>query len=174
MNILRNNSRFPESVRRLAEVCATFCCGVFFGAAAYISLAQQPAALETGAEFATRFFAPMYGRASIMQASLAIGGTAAALAAYLLGSGRIWLVAAVLILIVIPFTLFVVDPVNQQLKSIDPTDGRALDLLNQWGRLHWFRTLTSGVSFVLCLVGLGRWPASLFGRPDRQAMRHGR
>ena len=145
-------------VRRLAEICATLCCGVFFGAAAYISLVQQPAALQTGAEFATRFFTPMYGRASIMQASLAAAGTVAALAAYFLGAGRTWLVVAVLIFIVIPFTLFVVDPVNQQLKSVEPTAGRALDLLNQWGRLHWFRTLASGLSFMLCLVSLGRRP----------------
>jgi Domain of unknown function (DUF1772) len=142
------------TVHRLAEACATLCCGAFFGAAAYISLVQQPAALQTGAEFATRFFAPMYGRASIMQAGLALGGTGAAVAAYWLGKNRIWLVSAVLIFIVIPFTLFVVSPVNQQLMSIDPTDGRALELLRQWDRLHWFRTLLSGVSFVLCLVGL--------------------
>ncbi|MGH7795683.1 MAG: DUF1772 domain-containing protein [Candidatus Binatia bacterium] len=154
--------------RRWFEICATLCCRVFFGAAAYISLAQQPAALETGAEFATRFFTPMYGRASLMQASLAIGGTAAALSAYLLGSGRIWLVAGVLILVVVPFTLFVVAPVNQQLKVVDPTDARALELLIQWGRLHWFRTLASGLSFVLCLVGLGRWPG-LFGRTVPQS-----
>jgi hypothetical protein len=144
--------------RQSAEILATFCCGVFFGAAAYISLVQHPAAVETGAGFATRFFAPMYGRAAVMQASLAIGGTAAALAAYLLGAGRTWLVSAVLIATVVPFTLFVVDPVNQQLKSVDPTAGRALELLSQWGRLHWFRTVASGVSFVLCLVGLGRRP----------------
>ena len=102
-----------------------------------------------------------------MQASLAIAGSAAALGAYLLGSGRIWLIAAVLILIVIPFTLFVVDPVHQQLKSVNATDGRTLDLLNQWGRLHWFRTLASGVSFLLCLAGLGQRRTSLFERSVR-------
>jgi uncharacterized membrane protein len=89
-----------------------------------------------------------------MQASLAIGGTVAALAAYSLGSGRLWLVAAALIFIVVPFTLFVVAPVNEQLKAVNPTDARALDLLIQWGRLHWFRTLASGLSFILCLVSL--------------------
>jgi uncharacterized membrane protein len=145
--------------RRSAELCAALCCGAFFGAAFYISLAQQPAALETGVEFAVRFFTPMYARASLMQASLAIGGTAAALAAYFLGSGRIWLVAAILILVVVPYTLLVVAPVNQQLQAVDPAGTRALELLAQWARLHWFRTLASGVAFVLCLMGLRRRPA---------------
>jgi hypothetical protein len=63
------------------KLLATLCCGVFFGAALYISLVQHPAALETGNEFAAHFFPPMYGRAAAMQASLAVVGCAAAIAA---------------------------------------------------------------------------------------------
>jgi hypothetical protein len=140
--------------RQVAETLATFCCGVFFGAAAYISLVQHPAALETGGEFAVRFFPPMYGRAAVMQASVAIVGATAALAAYWLGAGRVWLIVAVLIVSVIPFTLLVVDSVNQELKMIDPSDKRAVDLLIRWGRLHLLRTVVSGVSFVMCLIGM--------------------
>ena len=69
------------------KLLATLCCGVFFGAALYISLVQHPAALETGNEFAARFFPPMYGRAAAMQASLAVVGCAAAIAAWLRGRG---------------------------------------------------------------------------------------
>src|ERR671915_255269 len=105
--------------RPVVEILATVCCAVFFGAAAYISLVQHPAAFETGSEFAVRFFAPMYRRASIMQASLAIAGAIASLAAYFLGSGRVWLVAAVLMISIIPFTLLVMEPVNHQLKVIE-------------------------------------------------------
>jgi uncharacterized membrane protein len=147
-------------VRSLAEVLAIFCFGVFFGAAVYISLVQHPAALETGGEFATRFFAPMYGRASVMQASLAVVGTVASLIAYFLGEGRAWLLAAVLIISVVPFTLIVIDPVNQQLKMIDPSTDRAVELLMLWGRFHWVRTVASGLSFVMCLVAIVRRAAS--------------
>jgi Domain of unknown function (DUF1772) len=140
--------------RQVAKVLATFCCAVFFGAAAYISLVQHPAAIETGSEFAVRFFVPMYRRASIMQASLAIAGTIASLAAYFLGSGRIWLVTAVLMIAVIPFTLLVMEPVNHQLKVIEPYADRAGELLMHWGQLHWFRTVASGAAFVMCLAGI--------------------
>jgi hypothetical protein len=37
---------------------------VFFGAALYNSLVQHPAALETGTDFAARFFRSMYARAA--------------------------------------------------------------------------------------------------------------
>jgi hypothetical protein len=140
----------------IIEIVATFCCAVFFGAAAYISMVQHPAALETGGDFAVRFFAPMYGRASIMQASLAIGGAVAAMAAWFLGAGRVWLPAAVLIASVVPFTLLIVEPVNDQIKGIDPSAEQALELLMQWGRLHWLRTIVSGLSFVLCVVAIAR------------------
>jgi hypothetical protein len=140
--------------RPVAEVVATLCCAVFFGAAAYISLVQHPAALETGSEFAVRFFAPMYRRASTMQASLAIVGAIASLTAYLFGAGRAWLLSAVLIASVIPYTLLVVEPVNQEIKTVDPSAGGALELLVRWGRRHWGRTVASGAALVTCLVAM--------------------
>ena len=54
----------------VTKILAIFCCGVFFGAALYISLVQHPAALETGNDFAARFFPLMYRRAAILQANL--------------------------------------------------------------------------------------------------------
>jgi hypothetical protein len=151
----------------VSKLLATFCCGVFFGAALYISLVQHPAALETGDNFAARFFPPMYGRASVMQASLAIAGTAAAVAAHFLGAGRAWLLAAVLMISVVPFTLFVMDPVNQQLKTIDPSADRTVDLLICWGRLHWARTVASGLSFVTCLIRIVRREAKVRASDSR-------
>jgi uncharacterized membrane protein len=144
--------------QKLAEATATFCCAVFFGAAAYISLVQHPAALETGSDFAVRFFAPMYRRASVMQASLAIVGTIAAISAWFLGAGRTWLLVAILIGSVVPFTLVVVEAVNDQIKAIDPHAQEAVELLSNWGRLHLLRTVTSGVAFVLSLAATTRRP----------------
>jgi uncharacterized membrane protein len=91
-----------------------------------------------------------------MQVSFALAGTIASLAAYFLGSGRIWLLAAVLMIAIIPFTLLVMEPVNHQLKVIEPSADRAVELLVRWGHLHWFRTVASGAAFVLCLAGIVR------------------
>jgi hypothetical protein len=98
----------------LIKVLATFCCGVFFGAALYISVVQHPAALETGNDFAARFFGPMYQRAAVLQASLALLGCATAIAAWLSGAGRLWLGTGILIGSVVPFTLIVSRPVKRQ------------------------------------------------------------
>jgi uncharacterized membrane protein len=137
------------------EFVATFCCGVFFGAALYISLVQHPAALETGVDFAGRFFGPMYRRAAALQASLALVGFAAGVAAWW-NVGGLWLAAAVLLVSAVPFTLIVIKPVNDALLAGDRGVEAYTALLIRWGRLHWLRTAASGLAFAACLCALTR------------------
>jgi hypothetical protein len=142
-------------MREVTKLLATFCCGVFFGAALYISLVQHPAALETGSDFAARFFSPMYERAAVLQAGLASVGCAAGIAAWLRGGGPMWLAAAVLLGSVIPFTLVVIKPVNDALlQGGDVSAVELSTLLVRWGYLHWARTVASGLAFLFCLVGV--------------------
>lgn len=140
--------------RATAQAVATVCSGIFFGAALYISLVQHPAAMDTGQAFASRFFPPMYERAAVMQASLALIGTGAAGIAFFLGAGRAWLVAALLLGSVVPFTLFVMSSVNAQVTN--PLNHQssvpAPDLLARWARLHLVRTGASGLSFLMCVL----------------------
>jgi Domain of unknown function (DUF1772) len=141
----------------ITKLVASLCCGVFFGAALYVSLVQHPATLETGNDFAIRFFPPMYGRAAIVQASLAVVGCVAGVLASLSGAGRWWLVAAVLLGSVVPFTLVVIRPVNDALLQGGDTSAIEVDaLLVRWGYLHWARTVASGLAFVTCLVAMVR------------------
>ena len=137
----------------VTKLLATFCCGGFFGAALYISLVQHPAALETGNEFATHFFRPMYRRAAGLQASLAVVGCANAILAWLSGAGELWLTAAILIGSVVPFTLIVIKPVNDALLQNRVAVSEGAALLTRWGYLHWARTVASGLAFLLCLIG---------------------
>ena len=103
----------------MSQLVAVFCTGVFFGVALYISLVQQPAALEAGVAVAGRFFAPMYRRAARMQVPLAILGTLSGSWAWWAGGGRLWLVGALLLFAVVPFALVVIMPVNDQLLAAD-------------------------------------------------------
>jgi hypothetical protein len=142
----------------ITKLVATLCCGAFFGAALYVSLVQHPATLETGNDFALRFFPAMYGRAAIVQASLAVAGCVAGVLAWLSGAGRWWLVAAVLLGSVVPFTLIVIKPVNDALLA-GPGKAATIEvdaLLVRWGYLHWARTVASGLAFVTCLVAIVR------------------
>ncbi len=139
-----------------SEFVATFCCGLFFGAALYASLVQHPAALETGVDFAARFFGPMYRRAAVLQASLALIGFLAGVAAWWSAAGRLWLAAALLLAASVPFTLLVIKPVNDALSAGDRSIDEYRALLVRWGGLHRMRTIASGLAFAFCLLALLR------------------
>ena len=92
----------------MIEILATLCAGTFFGAAIYINLAQHPATLEAGGEFAARFFPPMYAKASALQIFLALGGTVLGLIAWWLSKNTYWLIGAVFLVSVVPVTIFLI------------------------------------------------------------------
>ena len=131
----------------VAESLAMTSTAVFFGAALYISLVEHPARLEAGVDVALRQFPHSYRRAARLQASLAVVGSLAGLAACLLGSSAWWAVSAVLLFAVVPLTLVVIFPTNKRLHDpdLEAADPAALILLMRWGSLHWLRT---GLSFL--------------------------
>src|SRR5215510_10728477 len=131
------------------------CCAAAKARKSFFIKSSHPAALETGEDFAVRFFPSMYRRAAVVQASLALVGCAAALAAWLRGAGRMWLAVGVLLGSVVPFTLLVIKPVNDALmQGGDVSRPELGTLLVRWSYLHWARTVASGFAFLLCLVSL--------------------
>src|SRR5262245_39691150 len=138
------------------ELFATMCAALFAGAAVYVNLVEHPARMSTGPVAALRQWRPSYHRATVMQASLAVLGTLAGLVAWLGGAGRLWLIGAVLLGAVVPFTLIVVFPTNQQLENLDPDPDPALasTLLAHWAQLHGVRSLLSLAALVIFVLAL--------------------
>jgi hypothetical protein len=135
---------------------AALCAGVFAGAAIYINAVEHPARLSCGTELAVREFAPSYHRATIMQAPLALLGCVMGLwTAWRQGDAWVAL-SAILLGLVVPFTLLAILPTNKQLvdPALDPRSKRAMDLLVRWGRLHAVRSALSGAAFLLFLLRL--------------------
>src|SRR5438128_3938576 len=66
----RENAR-DRKLRQIAEFVAVLACGLFTGAAVYVSLVEHPARMECGVEIAATEFPPSYPRASVMQETLA-------------------------------------------------------------------------------------------------------
>jgi hypothetical protein len=133
----------------VAESLAMTSTAVFFGAALYISLVEHPARLEAGVDVALRQFPHSYRRAARLQASLAVIGSLAGVAAWILGASAWWAVSAVLLFAVVPLTLVVIFPTNKRLHDpdLEATDPAALGLLLRWGTLHWLRTVLSFLAF---------------------------
>lgn len=110
-------------------------------------------------ELAVTEWVPSYKRATLMQAPLAIIGFLSGGVAWWLGAGVPWLVAALLIFAVVPFTLIIIEPsTNKPLLAPGraPSSSETRTLLVKWGRLHAVRSalgLAAAVIFIWQLVG---------------------
>jgi len=140
-------------MRQIAEFVAVLACGLFAGAAVYVSLVEHPARMECGVELAATEFPPSYRRGTIMQVTVAAVGLISSIAAWLTGATFWWLVGGVMLGAVIPFTLIAILPTNKQLLSptLDKRSAQAGQLLARWGRLHAVRSVLSALAFVLML-----------------------
>ena len=140
------------------QFIATLSTTLFTGAAIYINFVEHPARMGCDTKTAATVWAPSYKRATVMQASLAILGFLSGLAVWLLGGGVMWLVGAVFIGLVVPFTFIAIMPTNHQLltpgRDLASNETRAL--LEKWGKLHAVRSVLSFVASVV-YVGLLIW-----------------
>ena len=139
---------------QIVQFIATMCCTLFAGAAVYINLVEHPARMSCDTRTAAAVWAPSYKRATVMQASLAILSFLAGIAAWVLGGGIMWLIGAVFIGLVVPFTFVAIMPTNNQLlapgRNLESSETR--ELLEKWGRLHAVRSALSMLASVLYVL----------------------
>jgi len=137
---------------------ATGAAGVFFGAAVYVNLVEQPARLSCGVALAVTEWRPSYRRGTLMQAPLALVGSVTALLAWWSERNAGWLFGGLLLFLVIPFTLIVIFPTNKKLerRELDVNSEEARRLLQRWGQLHAVRSALSGMAFLVFLWMLAR------------------
>lgn len=140
----------------MIEVLAALLAGTFFGASIYINLAQHPATLAAGGDFAAKFFPPMYAKASAMQIALALSGTVFGVVSWIAAGNLLWLIGAVFLVSVVPITIYLIKPINDQLNhpSEELSAEAVIGLLQQWNPKHWIRSGVSGVSFFCYLLAL--------------------
>lgn len=136
------------------QFIATLCAALFAGAALYINLVEHPARMGLETSIAAKQWAPSYKRATWMQAPLALLSFVAGGAAWLMGGDAGWLVAAVLIGAVVPFTFIVIMPTNHKLLAADRDLGSSetRGLLERWGKLHAVRTALSLLALMLYVL----------------------
>ena len=138
------------------ELLATLAAALFAGAALYINLAEHPARMGLETKIAALQWAPSYKRATWLQAPLALVSFLTGAVAWLLGASVGWIVGALLIGAVVPFTFIVIMPTNHKLlapgRDLSSTETR--ELLDKWGKLHAVRTALSLIASIVFLCSL--------------------
>ena len=136
------------------QFIATLSTTLFAGASIYINFVEHPARMGCDTKTAATVWAPSYKRATVMQASLAVIGCLSGLAVGVLGGGVMWLVGALFIGLVVPFTFIAIMPTNKQLltpgRDLASNETRAL--LEKWNKLHAVRSV---LSFIASTVYIG-------------------
>jgi hypothetical protein len=138
-------------VLQVCQFIAAVGAALFAGAALYINVAEHPARMRLETRIAALQWAPSYKRATWMQAPLAVLSCASGIVAWLMGAGTAWLVAAVLIGLVVPFTFAGIMPTNEKLlePGRDLSSAETRRLLERWGNLHAVRTMLSILATML-------------------------
>jgi Domain of unknown function (DUF1772) len=92
--------------------------------------------------------------ATVMQAALI--SRASAIGAWFMGAPVAWLIGALLIFAVVPFTLLVIMPTNKKLldPAIDRSSATTRHLLQHWGKLHAVRSVLALASSIVFLASL--------------------
>jgi hypothetical protein len=144
----------------IPEILATLACGMFAGAAVYVSFVEHPARLSCGVQLALTEWKPSYKRGTRLQASLAVIGSILAALSWWLDKDVAWLIGGILLFAVVPFTLIVLLPTNKKLESdeLDSSSAQAEHHLRFWGKLHAVRSLLSFLAFVIFLIALRSQP----------------
>lgn len=136
---------------------ALIVAAVFFGAAIYINLVEQPARFRLEAPALLEEWKPSYKRGTMMQAPLALAGFALGFAAWWQTRDVLFFGGAIVMLANWPWTILVIKPVNAVLMATEPEQAGAQtkDLIAKWGRLHAVRTIlgfaATGAFFWACV-----------------------
>ncbi|AMN42143.1 DUF1772 domain-containing protein [Rhodoplanes sp. Z2-YC6860] len=129
----------------MVGLLALICAAVFFGAAAIINVAEQPARLSLDDRAMLLEWQQSYNHAAPMQAGLAMASAILGLIAAWQTRDWRWALGAILILANWPYTLLVIKPVNDKLHAIpaEQADATVRPFVVSWGRLHAGRSALS-------------------------------
>ena len=121
---------------------AMMAAAIFFGAAIYVSVAEQPARLTLDDRALLAEWKPSYKRGTAMQAPLALLGFALGMIAWWQSSHPGFLIGAIAMIAPWPWTLFAIKPTNDALTATDLERAGAASraLIVRWGALHAVRT----------------------------------
>jgi hypothetical protein len=157
------------SIVRSLPGTAVALAAVFFGIAAYITLAEQPARLALDAGPMLAQWQISFRTGIVIQGSLAIVAGLAGLAAWWWWRDWRWIVGSAFMLVNWPWTLVLIAPVNAALLGTAPGAAGAASraLVERWGELHAMRAGLGLLALLLfvwaasrCMggpAGNGRW-----------------
>lgn len=139
----------PRSIGLLAN-------GVFTGLGVCMNFISVPAIRATKDPLPS--FIVTYSNAAKVAVVSIIVGTVSNGICYYKTQEKSFLYASILSFVSMPFTIFCIAPVNNQLFLLQKTDGdnydrkKVQELMTKWNRLQAFRTVTGAAAFIINIL----------------------
>ena len=132
---------------------ALIAASIFTGAATYVSVAEQPARLTLDDKALLTEWKPSYKRGAAMQAPTAMVGFVLGLIAWWQSSHPGFLIGAIAMIALWPWTIFGIKPTNDALLATAPDQAGppSRALIVKWGALHAVRTALGALATVAFL-----------------------
>lgn len=132
---------------------ALMAAAIFFGAAIYVNVAEQPARLTLEDRALLTEWKPSYKRGAAMQAPLALLGFVLGMIAWWQSSHPGFLIGAIAMIAPWPWTLLGIKPTNDALLATDPERAgpQSRALIIRWGGLHAARTALGAIASLALL-----------------------
>jgi len=129
------------------KVITLVLASIFFGAAFYISVAEQPARLVLEPSSLLQQWKPSYRRGFAMQSSLALISALLGFAIYIFEGQMAWFLGACFMLANWPYTIIFLMPLNKELlgQPLNSADEITRQKIIKWEKLHRIRV---GFSFI--------------------------
>ena len=135
------------------EISSIVLIGILTGASFYSSMVEIPIRATTSEEEQLKNWRLVFPKASKLL--IIIGNIAMVLVLitwYLTGNTG-WLMGAIPLIILIPFTVIFIFKTNAKLTSLTNSTGVST-LIRSWGKLHNIRTILAIISFIICAVSV--------------------
>jgi hypothetical protein len=132
---------------------ALIAASIFTGAATYVSVAEQPARLTLDDKALLTEWKPSYKSGAAMQAPMALVGFVLGLIAWWQSSHPGFLIGAIAMIALWPWTIFGIKPTNDALLATAPDQAGppSRALIVKWGALHAVRTALGALATVAFL-----------------------
>lgn len=122
------------------------------GAGLYVNWVEQPSRLSLDDQALLSEWAPSDRRGFALHAILALMSAIFGLSAWFESGNVGYAVGAIVVIMVWPYSYFVMAPLNNQILTLQPRDvGAARALVRQWGLLEYGQTAIAIVASVLFL-----------------------
>jgi hypothetical protein len=138
----------------IAHAIALVSAGLFAGGAMMQSVVDHPSRLAAESAVGLDQMQRSLRAADPYMPLLASAGAMSSFWSFRIGAEPAELLAAILLLTVIPFTLIFIMPVNKSIHRLSPSNAAEFSrLMHRWGRLHAIRSLCG----LVALMALAMW-----------------